>query len=139
MLHKCNKSHDHMLFCSWDMARKRVVTFHFGLFFALLIPNSLKNENSKKIKKTPGDTIIFLQVYQKLWSNAIPFLIYGMYGCNYYFSCWTVFALLPPNRIKNQNFQKMKKVPGDIILHYICMITEIWCATDGWIYRRMDG
>ena len=62
-----------------------------------------------------------------------------MYGCNYYFSCWTVFALLPPNRTENQNFQKMKKVPGDIILHYICMITEIWCATDGWIDRRMDG
>ena len=31
-----------------------IVIFHFGLFFALLPPNSRK----KKIKKTPGDIII---------------------------------------------------------------------------------
>ena len=35
---------------------------HFGLFFALLPPspppNSPKNENIKKMKKTPGDIII---------------------------------------------------------------------------------
>ena len=29
------------------------------------------------------------------------------------------FALLPPNNPENQNFEKMKKIPGDItILHY---------------------
>ena len=26
------------------------------------------------------------------------------------------FALLPPNNPKNQNFEKMKKTPGDIII-----------------------
>ena len=26
-------------------------------------------------------------------------------------------ALLPPKNRKNQNFEKMKKIPGDIILH----------------------
>ena len=60
-------------------------------------------------------------------------------GCNYYFLRWAVFALLPSNSPKNQNFQKMKKIPGDIIiLHYICMVTEIWCAADGWIDGRTD-
>ena len=34
-----------------------IVIFHFGLFFALLPLNSLKNENFKKMKRTPGDFI----------------------------------------------------------------------------------
>ena len=35
-----------------------IVIFHFGLFFALLPPNSPKNQNFEKMKKTPGDIII---------------------------------------------------------------------------------
>ena len=58
-LHKCTKNHNHMLYCSWDMARDTCnCFFHFGLFFALLPPNSPKNQNFKKMKKVPGDIII---------------------------------------------------------------------------------
>ena len=35
-----------------------VIIFHFGLFFALLPPNSPKNQNFKKMKKPPGDIIL---------------------------------------------------------------------------------
>ena len=35
-----------------------IVIFHFGLFFALLPPNSPKKENFKKMNKIPGDIII---------------------------------------------------------------------------------
>ena len=35
-----------------------IVIFHFGLFFALLPPNSPRNQNLKKSEKTPGDEII---------------------------------------------------------------------------------
>ena len=39
--------------------RDVIVFFHFGLFFALLPPNSPKNQNlKKKMKKSPGDIII---------------------------------------------------------------------------------
>ena len=31
---------------------------HFGLFFALLPPNNLKNQNFEKMKKMPRDIII---------------------------------------------------------------------------------
>ena len=34
-----------------------IVIFHLGLFFTLLYTNSPKNENFKKMKKVPGDTI----------------------------------------------------------------------------------
>ena len=36
----------------------KIVIFHFGQFFALLTPNSPKNQNFKKVKKDPGDIII---------------------------------------------------------------------------------
>ena len=37
ILHTCTKTHDHMLYCSWDMhVTDAIVIFHYGLFFALL-------------------------------------------------------------------------------------------------------
>ena len=35
-----------------------VISFHSGQYFALLPPNSPKNENFKKMKRTPEDIII---------------------------------------------------------------------------------
>ena len=43
---------------TWHMTDV-IVTFHFGLFFALLTPpNSPKNQNFKKNEKSHGDIII---------------------------------------------------------------------------------
>ena len=36
----------------------------------------------------------------------------------------TVFALLPPDNPENQNFEKMKKTPRDIIILHMCNINE---------------
>ena len=41
-----------------------IVIFHFGLFFALIPPNSPKNQNFEKMRKPPGDIIILHYVYQ---------------------------------------------------------------------------
>ena len=49
-----------MMYGSWDMEHDR-------LFFALLPPNNLENQNFDKIKKTPGD-IIILHVYHE-WKS----------------------------------------------------------------------
>ena len=53
ILQKCTKNHDHMCYTVpeiWHVTNV-IVIFHFGLFFALLPPNSLKNQNFKKMKK----------------------------------------------------------------------------------------
>ena len=47
-----------------------IVIFHFGLFFALSPPNSLKNQNLKKMKKIPGD-IIILQKFNKNYDQMM--------------------------------------------------------------------
>ena len=62
----------------WRMADV-IVIFHFGLFFALLPPNSPKNKNNKKkkMKKTTRRYHHFTHVYQKLWLDDVQFLRYG--------------------------------------------------------------
>ena len=60
-LRKCTKNHDHMLYCSWDMACDGCnCHFSFWAFFSPFTPppNSPKNQNFIKMKKTPGDIII---------------------------------------------------------------------------------
>ena len=35
-----------------------IIFYHFGLFFALLPPNKPENQNSEKMKNTPGEIMI---------------------------------------------------------------------------------
>ena len=49
-----------------------IFIFYFGLFFALLPPNSPRNQNFKKLEKKPRDIIILhINVYEKLWSHDV--------------------------------------------------------------------
>ena len=34
------------------------------------------------------------------------------------------FALLPPDNVENQNFEKLKKMPKDIIILHMCIINK---------------
>ena len=57
ILHMCTKNHDHMLYCSLDMVRNKLF-FILGYILPFYLHTSPKNENLKKMKKTPGDIII---------------------------------------------------------------------------------
>ena len=61
ILHNCTKNHDHMLHCSWDMPLDGC-NCYFS-FLAILYPfiplAAQKLTVSKKMKKMPGDIIIF--------------------------------------------------------------------------------
>ena len=72
--------------------------------------------------------------------------------CNFYFSFWAMFCpFTPPKDTKNQNFEKMNKTPGDIIILHMCtknydhkiysswdMVCNRWMdrLTDGWMDRQ---
>ena len=75
ILNKCTKDHDHMLYCSWDMARDKCnCYFSFWAFFC----SARKIKIKKKIKKTKHLEISsFYIVYHKLWSGEVRFLRYG--------------------------------------------------------------
>ena len=52
ILHMCTKNHDHMLFCSWDMACDRCnCYFSFWPIFCPFIPRLLRPQKMKSSKK----------------------------------------------------------------------------------------
>ena len=78
ILHKCTKTCDHRLYCSWDMTRNGYdCYFSFWALFCPFTPiNSPKNQNFKKLKKTRINHH-FTHGYQKLWLDDVWFLRYG--------------------------------------------------------------
>ena len=132
------KNHDHMLYCSWDMTLTDVTFIsHFGLFFALLPSNSLKNENSKKNEKKHLEVSSFYTSVPKImiiWYTVPE--IWHMTDVIVIFHFGLFFALSPfcPFALKNENFTKMKKcleissfytsVPKIMIICYT--VPEIW-------------
>ena len=63
----------------------------------------------------------FTYVYQKPQSYEVQFLRYGVR--QFFLSFWPIFCPFPkppPNNPENQNFVKMKKVSGDVIMLNLC-------------------
>ena len=89
----------------------------FWTIFCLFTPVTTQNiKISKKIKKlTPGD-IIILHMYTINQNH----MMYGSWDIKHdrqnFFHFKQFFAQLPPKNPKNQNFEKMKKSPRDIII-----------------------
>ena len=125
-----------MIYGSWDIkCNFFVILGHFLPFFPARSP---KYENIKKMKKTPGDTIILHRCTKWLycsWDMACD-------GCNYFFILGYTFPFYPfpppPNCPKNENFKKWKQyleIPTFITsvprIMIICFTApEIWHVTD---------
>ena len=77
ILHKCTKNHDHMVYCSWDMARDGCNCFLFWAIFCPFIPLTAQKNKIWKNEKNTWRYHRFTQVYQKSWSYATLFLRYG--------------------------------------------------------------
>ena len=75
---QCTRNHDHMLYCSWDMAHDRCnCYFSFWAIFCPFTPlTAQKIKILKKWKKT-WRYHHFTYMYQKLWSDDVWFLRYG--------------------------------------------------------------
>ena len=98
----------------WSMTDR--IFWHFGPFFALnYLHNNPKNQNLEKMKERPRD-IIILQI-STINNNH---MMYGSWDIKHnrlkFLSFWTIFSLLSPNNPKNQNFEKMKKTSGGILI-----------------------
>ena len=72
ILHKCNKNHDHMLYCSRDMVHDGC-NFYFS-FYAFCLPfyppNILKNHDLEKVKKN-AEYIIILHMRTKNYDQMM--------------------------------------------------------------------
>ena len=88
---------------------------HFRLFFALLPP-------FEKMKKNPRRIIILNTSTTN--ENHIMYDSGDMeHDRQMFFSFWTIFSPftpLPPYIPENEDFEKMRKIPGDIIILHKC-------------------
>ena len=94
---------------------------HFRPFFWTFNPlTTWKIKSSKKSKKTPRDIIILHMCI--INDNHMMYCYWDMeHDVTQFFVILDhFFALLPPNNLKNQNFKKVKKPPGDLSL-YTCV------------------
>ena len=124
MLNRCTKNHDHMLYCSRDMAHDRCNSYFsfWAIFYPFTPLTARKMKISKKWKKVLGDVII-LHKCTKNYDNMV-YCSWDMArdGYNCYFSFWTTFALLPSplTAQKIKISKKEKKMLEDIIILHIC-------------------
>ena len=114
--------------------------------------NSPKNQqNLKNMKKNHLEISSFYTSVPKIMIICYPVLeIWRVTDVIVFFFHFGLFFALyrplppPPNSQKNQNFEKMKKTLGGIIILHMtpkiiirsCMVPETWCTTaDKQIYR----
>ena len=113
-----------------------VILGHFLLFYTT---DNLKNQNFEKMNKMPGDIIIlfkstknlflrygawqnawrychFTYVYHKWQSYDVCFLRCGTWQTEFFVILGHFLLIYTTNNLKNQNFLKMNKMPGDIII-----------------------
>ena len=124
ILHICPINNKYMVHCFWDMEHygQNFLSFwnNFCLFTPLTIP---KIRIFKKWKKKNIWRYYHLkQVYNKWQSYHVLFLRYEVLGTEFFVILEKFLSFYPANNPKNQNFEKIKKRPGDIIILHKCTI-----------------
>ena len=123
ILHMCTKNHDHMLYCSLDMAHDGY-NFYFS-FWAIFCPFTPLTAQKIKIKKKINLQIsLFCICVTKLWSHDVQFLRYW---------AWLFFfTFYPLKYLENQNFDKKKKDLGSITILHMRTINDNHILYGSW-------
>ena len=119
LLHMCTINEDHMIYASWNIRHDRQTFSSIWAILCLFTPLTIQ-----KIK--------ILKKYREELSFYTCILNYNhmMYGSwamecegQTFLSFWTIFCSFT-NNPKNENFEKMKKTPGDIIILHKCTMNN---------------
>ena len=101
-------------------------------FLHLYPRNNPKNQNFVKNEKTSWRYYHFTHVYHKWQSYDVWFLRYEAWQTEFFVILDHFLPFYPPNNPKNQNFEKMKKPPGDIITLHMCTINDNHMMYGSW-------
>ena len=118
-----------MLYGSWDMERDRHNFLSFWTIFCPFTPLS----KFLKYEKNTWRYYQFTNVYHKWQSYDVWLLRYGVQQIEFFVVLARFLPCYPPNNPKNQNFEKMKKPPGNIIILHRCNINDnhmMYCSWD---------
>ena len=111
-----------MVYGSWDTEWDR---HNFLSFWAIFLPFYPPNiTNFEKNEKITWRYYHFTHVYHKWQSYDVWFLRYGAWQTEFFVILDRFLPFYPPNNPKNQNFEKLKKTPGDIIILHMCTIND---------------
>ena len=101
--------------------------------------NNSKNQNfEKKWRKMPED-ILILHMCTINENHDVRFLRYRVQQIECFVILYRFFPFYPPNDTENQNFETMKKIPGDIINLPMCTINDYHMMYGSWdmeLYRQ---
>ena len=131
ILHTCTINDNHMMYSSWDMKydRQNFLSL-WTVFLPFYYPNNPKNQN---FEKKWNKSLQILSFYTcTINGNHITYCSWDMkHDGQNFLSFWTVFCHFTSVNPKNQNFEKLKKRPEDIIiLHMHAAINEnqMYCS-----------
>ena len=105
---------------------------HSGLFFDLLTSYGPRKSKFWKNLKNTWRYYHFTNVYHKWQSYDVWFLRYEVWQTEFFVILDCFLPFYPPNNPKNQNFEKMKKTPGDIIILHMCTINDNHMMYGSW-------
>ena len=120
VLYRCNINDNHMMYRSWDTEHDGQYFLPFWTIFCTftsLTTRKIKilKKKKKKKEKTTWRYYHFTHVYHKWQSHDVWFLIYKVWHkIFHHFGHFLPFHV--PKNPKYQNFEKMKKSFGDIII-----------------------
>ena len=113
-----------MMYSSWDMEGDGQ---RFWSFWTVFCPFTLLTTRKIKILKNEKNTwrhYHFTNVYHKWQSYDVWFLRYQARRTKYFVILDHFLLFYHLNNPKNQNFEKMRKTPGDIIILQRCTISD---------------
>ena len=121
MYHKWQSYH------AWFLRYGVQLTKFFVILDSLLPfcpPINPKNQNFEKNGKTAWRYYHFTEAQHKSQSHDVWFLRYGAWWTKCFVMLDLLLPFYAPNNLKNKNFEKMKKLPGDIIIWNMCTIND---------------
>ena len=120
ILQMCVKNHNHMIYSSWDTEWDRQNILSFWTIFYSFTPLTTRKIKLWKNEKNTWRYYHFTHAYHKWQSYNVWFKRYELWWKFFFVILDCFLPFYPHNNPKNQDFQKMKKIPGDIIILYMC-------------------
>ena len=87
-------------------------------------PDKPENQNFKIEKINTLEILPFTHLQHKLQSYDVMFLRYGVRQTEFFVILERFLSFYPSLDPENQNFENMKKAPGDIIILHKCTIND---------------
>ena len=121
-----------MIYGFWDMARERHNFLSFWTVFCPFTPPMHQNPKFWRNEKNTWRCYHFINEYHKWQLYDIWFPRYRVQWTKFFVISDHFLPFYSPKILKNQYFEKMRKLPGDIIILHICTINDNHMMYGSW-------